>query len=754
MNGKNKQLAMLKKLIYTGIILIVFTSCNGMLKESDGGLVISIDAKRIPYGGTALVMIESYKPVRAEDLMVTVTVPGEGTKELTPESRDAKSSLFHITVGPDMNSSDGMRIITAVTGHGTRQVVAKASYLAGSVIADYTIMTHFPDMGTKPAMNDYLEQFTGLGGNLVVLHANIGAEAVWGGSTGIKAVWPSKVCIKSASPEHDRIEMMLDITDSLGIPALISVSWDLSNPDLRYENYMQSIEAIIDEQWKMYGHHPSLAGFYSYQEGSGTYLAGYIREFCKSVKKQSRGLLTMCSPNIDDPLLAGYLAMIEDLDIVNYQAPIMTSYRSDNRQMYPNCRVRDITSLSSGATRITDKITLSHVEFMGYHENKTGDSYLTGYDNIFNQFPSAASAYGPDGTSFFSYFSCIFFNQAKLPEETATAVQAIKDGLKAYNLIRETTSTEPSRLAVYIPYADWCIERWQNCITPALDAFRQLGVSYDVLPFVPKKGEEILPFYPMNKNPEQADYLLQNRYVVILPDISGMQETDSEMIEDFVRRGGVVIAFGPRIPYGDRFDREKLWGARESVPVQSSRYYNRITVSKPGARTYKGQSWSFGPIASTAWIPEKENMIAGFPDGTASVFSNEYGEGKTYVVTMSARNAVSICPDLVRDILDDALACRDVYRPFDVYGAAGNMDISMNGGQSSYTISAANYNSRPVDLVIKPLLLEPDKKYKLIDLKSGEVLSEKTGSGYRSIPVRVESNDFSAFGIEPESEQN
>lgn len=68
MNGKNKQVAMLKKLIYTGIILIVFTSCNGMLKESDGGLVISIDAKRIPYGGTALVMIESYKPVRAEGI--------------------------------------------------------------------------------------------------------------------------------------------------------------------------------------------------------------------------------------------------------------------------------------------------------------------------------------------------------------------------------------------------------------------------------------------------------------------------------------------------------------------------------------------------------------------------------------------------------------------------------------------------------------------------------------------------------------
>ena len=233
MNVKNIQLAMLKKLIYIGIILIALTSCNGKLTESAGGFVISIDAKRIPYGGTALVTVESSRPVRADDIIVTVTVPGETTEGLTPESRDAKSSLFHITVGPDMNSSDGMRIITAVTGHGTRKVVAKASYLVGSVIADYTIMTYFPDSGTKLAMNDYLGQFTGLGGNLVVLHANIGAEAVWGGSTEIKAVWPSKVCIKSASPEHDRLEMMLNITDSLGIPSFISFSLDLSNPDHR-----------------------------------------------------------------------------------------------------------------------------------------------------------------------------------------------------------------------------------------------------------------------------------------------------------------------------------------------------------------------------------------------------------------------------------------------------------------------------------------------------------------------------------------
>ena len=748
MKEKSYQISILRTLFFTGIVLLLFLSCTGHGMKSDKDLVIRTEVKRIIRGDSILVTIESSGPINANDLMVTISAPTIGTVKLEVEGQYSKSSAFHITAGPEINASDGLRIITAVAGHGSGKTIAKASYIVGNIVADYAIMINFPDSASKAAMNDYIKQFTDLGGNMVVLHANIGAEKVWGGTTEIRAVWPSKVCRTSAPPENDRMEMMLNITDSLGLPALISVSWDLSDPDLQNTHYMQSMKAIIDEQWKMYGHHPSFAGFYSYQEGSGTYYAAYIREFCNSVRKHGQGLLTMCSPNIDDPLLAGYLSAIDNLDIINYQAPIMTSYRPDNRQMYPNCRVRDVTSLSSGATRITDKVTLSHVEFMGYFENRVGNAYLTGYDNIFNQFPSAASAYGPDGISFFGFFSCVYFNQAKLPEETATATQAIRDGLKAYNLIRSTVSTEPSHLAVYIPYADWCIERWQNCITPALDAFRLLGINYDIIPFIPKKGEEILPFYPMNKNPEQIDYLLKNKYVVILPDISGMQETDSEMLEDFVKRGGTVIAFGSRIPYGDRFDREKLWGAHELIPVQDFHEYDRLTVVNPGRRTHKGQSWSFTPVVSSAWTPAAGKTIASYPDGNASVFTNIYGEGKTYVVTMSAGNAVKICPDLIRDLLDDALTGYKVQRPFDVYGATRSMDISMKTGRTGYHISAANYSTASVDLVIKPLTLTPDKEYVLTDMKSETILSRKTGSEYVSIPVSVGGNDYIVLSLE------
>lgn len=735
-------------------LFLIMCSCSREDTDKCGNLVVRTDKKRISPGDTVFVTVESPLPVRAKDISLFITDPGIGTKELKLNQQNDRSDVFHAIIEPGLSKSDGLRIITAVSGGKNRIMTGKAAYLSGNIIADYAIMINFPDSACQYSMQDYLKQFTGIGGNMIILHANIGAEKVRDGTVEIKAVWPSVICKASASPDKDRIDMMLNITDSLGIAAMISVSWDLSDPNLRNSEYMHSIDAIISEQWKKYAHHSSLAGFYSLQEGSGTYYAAYVREFCASVKKHGEGILTMCAPNIDDPLLAGYLASIKDLDIINYQAPVMTSYRPDNRQMYPNSRVRDITSLSSGATRIADKITMSHVEFMGYLENNVGNAYLTSYKNIFNQFPAAATAYGPDGISFFSYFSCIYSNKRALPAETDVAEKAVIDGLKAYNIIKNNISTEPSHLAVYIPYSDWCIERWQNCITPALDALRQIGISYDVIPFIPKKGEEILPFYPMNRNTVQEEYLFSNKYVVILPDISGMQETDSEMLEDFVNNGGVVIAFGPRIPYGDRFIREKLWGAKEIIPIQALQKFESISVVKNGRRTRKDQSWSFPPSVSTAWLPATADVMAAFPGGNASVFSNRYGKGKTYVVTISARNAANAFPDLIRDVIDDALNEYNIKRPFDIYGACQSMDVAMKTGRTDSFISVTNYLSTSVELKIRPLNLTSDKEYFLTDLKSGTLVSKKSGSEYTSIPVRVEANNYVAFSFEPaEKEQ-
>jgi hypothetical protein len=229
-----------------------------------------------------------------------------------------------------------------------------------------------------------------------------------------------------------------------------------------------------------------------------------------------------------------------------------------------------------------------------------------------------------------------------------------------------------------------------------------------------------------------------------------MQETDSEMLEAFVRAGGVVIAFGPRIPYGDRFDRTKLWGAEEITPIQAKSKFDRLSVVRsPGPRTRRSDIFRFGPTVSTSWHPSINNRIANFGNGSAAIFTNRYHRGKTYVVTFSVGDAVEIFPELVRDLLDEALQTYDVKRPFDVYGMKDNMDVAMSSRDGSCFIMLANYGSDPISLKIKPLVLDQKSEYTVTDMKSRKIVSERAATSSSSIDVRIEGNNYLAVSLAP-----
>lgn len=109
----------------------------------------------------------------------------------------------------------------------------------------------------------------------------------------------------------------------------------------------------------------------------------------------------------------------------------------------------------------------------------------------------------------------------------------------------------------------------------------------------------------------------------------------------------------------------------------------------------------FNPIVSTSWNPPEKTRIADFPDGSSSVFSNTYEKGKTYVITQSLKDAVNNFPDLVRDILDEALGYYGIKRPFDVYGMNDNMDVTMNeNGGVFRSLVNVNDNIWKVDKVL------------------------------------------------------
>jgi len=699
---------------------------------------VSVDKLRPKPGDTVQVSVWVKKAgkLRKLKLQSTLLVPTLGAGILELDLASQELGLYKGQISLPAKAPAGFYAVTVTAALGSSKAIGKASFIVGKIIGDFMITSALPEGGVEEDASVYMKDFMGVGGNMLIVHDIINKKA-W---------YPSKVCAQAAeenSPD-DRVGTTLKLADKFGLPVMITAVWDMTKK-MPYGEYLQSTKAVMRELWDLYGHHPSLIGFYSYQEGSGTYLAAHVREFSDTVKSLNKGLLSGCAPYLDDPLLAGYLAAIDSLDVVIYQGAVMASYRPDNRKCFPIRRTKDFAALSAGATLPKNKIALSHVELFGYLEKSYAGAYLAAPADISRQIMSAASCYGPDGITLFTYHYNIY-TMAKKIEEVQKCAAAVEQALQVYPWIAREAANEPSGIGVYIPYSDWWADRWTESILPALDGFRRLGAAAEIVPFIPPKGEEVLPYYPFHLNDEQLEYLLSQRSILVLPDIAGMQDTDSLLLKAFVERGGAAVLFGPRIPFGDQFNREDLVGGQEKKPVR----HRRLEIREPMfARARQGKTFDFPAVTLSSWTPTTAKSAAAFEDGSTAALVNEFGKGLVITIPVSFFDAVEFMPDLVRDVLDVALSRVGRTRPFDIEGGTEDMDFALSSADEEYRMAAVNHGQRPTDLVIYPLNLAPAQSYVLTDLRSAKTTT-RLGRDFYQIRMTVRSGDFIALKIKAE----
>ncbi len=739
-----KEMIMKKKFVGRIVLLLAslslfFLSCRKAGMEKPDALPplqvdIRVDRARPNPGETIGVeaAVRSAKASGGLSVKASLLVPSRGVQDLplrAAEAADKSRAVFRgeVTVGRDF--PEGLYVITVEAARGSLKAYGKGSFLLGKVVGDFMVVSLFPAENLEEEIRRYFEDFKSVGGNMVTIH-NIISEKAW---------YPSRVCARAAEPgtADDKVGAALRLAREYGLAAFLSVSWDMTRP-MPYSECLESSKKIIAELWDLYGANPSLLGFYSYQEGSGTYLASQMREFAAAVKSHNRGLLTSCAPYIDDPLLAGYLAAIDDLDMVIYQGAVMASYRKDNRKCFPLRRTKDFTGLSAGATMQRNKITLSHVELFGYLEKQFAGAYLASREDIYSQILSAATCHGPDGIVFFTYHYNIHELGKKIPQ-VAESRRGVGEGMAAYALIAAAAASASSRIGLYIPYSDWWTDRWTNTIVPSLDACRRLGLSPDIIPFLPPGGEDVLPYYPYHLNEEQLGFLLRNNYVLVLSDIAGMQDTDSLLLRNFVEKGGVAILFGPSIPYGDQYDRDQICGGREN----QARPHSVITVKEAlGPRTGKGARFGFRPASVSSWSPEKGKAVAVFEDGSAAALLNEFGLGFCLTIPLSLGDAVGNIPDFVRDVLDFALERQGRKRAFDLIGAGDDLDVAMTMSGGRRVVAVVNHRDAPFRLAILPLHLQSAVGYQLTDVRTGRALRTGSGRDFAAIEMEIPARDY------------
>jgi len=627
-------------------------------------LNVSVSRAKVEKGDRVEIVV----PASEEWVNALLLIPNEGSRALQLQrGGNGMRANFEIPA----NAPAGLYVIHAWTGKQSNpSAVGKASFRVGNIVADFFISNYVDKTRAAEDLDAYIKDFREVGGNFLIAHNLIIPSG---------AFYPSQIA-KTDVTRIDIVELLLERADRLGVPVLLSVSWDMTRTS-PFKERRSEIRAIASELYKMYRHHPSLAGFYSYQEGSGTYYASFVREFSEHIKSMDRGLLTACAPHIDDPLLASYLSVIEELDIMIYQSAVMASYRPDNRKEYPLRRVRDFSGLGSGAKRLQNKIVLTHVELFAYMEKRVKPEVLTAsYNDIYGQILSAATVTDSDGIALFAYHAHVF-DQSKRFDAGKTARTAVQNGLRVFERITSTVSKERNPIALYIPYSDFVIERWNNYFLPALDAFRKLGVPIDILPYAPPLAESIYPYYPFHMNEDVLNRLLAEKTVLVLANVSGFQQTDSDLIKAFVERGGVVVAFGPHIPYGRSYDRKDLFGGEQMAP-------RRHTMLSAGSATVR-----FPRSEINSWRPGTASVIAKFEDGSGAIVTNKFGKGTAITILPDAVFSAKFLRSVTTRILNRALELSGNPLVVEISGADENMDIAYSQTRTEFKAAVVNHNT-------------------------------------------------------------
>lgn len=704
------------------VILLALVSCT----YNETTIKINVNPFRVQRGDTVTVEVELSKADKT--VQAVLLKPTIGSSELPLEKVQGKPGFYKAEVILDNDSPEGLYAIHVWAGDRENPAaIGKATFLLGKMIVDFCYPSTFDKNNPDEEISQYLHDFSETGGNCLIAHGLIGKTSYF----------PSKICksdLEIGSPK-DVIESILRNGDEKGYPVLLSVSWDLTRK-IPSKDRMESIKSIMDELYEIYNHHPSLVGFYSYLEGSGTYFAPFVREFSDNVKKLNPGLLSGCSPYTDDPMLAGYLGIIKSLDIIIYQGQVMASYRPDNRQKYPIRRVKDFCSLGIGAKQLQNKIALTHVELFGYLENRISPDYsTTSYKNIYPQILSAATVTENDGISFFTYNCNIHRNMEKFPEIEQSR-KAVIDGMKAFNLISDKITYKPNNLTFYFPYSDWVIERWHNCFLPALDAFRILGIAVDILPYVPRLSEDY-PYWPNNPNDSVMPRLLKDKKIIILPDISGFKRTDSDWLEKFVKEGGAVIAFGPQIPMASSYERKEFFGVEEG---ETKTHSSLIVKNAIGKRVSKEKQYPLPHFSLPLWKTKNAKVIATYEDGSPAIVVNKYGEGTVATFLMDAKTAAEQFPELVRDVIDYAMAAYNLSLSVDILGTNENFNFAFTKTETGFRVAVVNLNSQAMEITLNALNVSEDTNCEWYNLISKKNI--KNSKDNISLKLQVPGTDY------------
>jgi hypothetical protein len=200
---------------------------------------------------------------------------------------------------------------------------------------------------------------------------------------------------------------------------------------------------------------------------------------------------------------------------------------------------------------------------------------------------------------------------------------------------------------------------------------------------------------------------------------------------------------------GRSYERDELFGG---APLEHKQHSSLVIAKALGSRVSVGTRVALHSIQSPAWVAGTGEVIAKFEDGSAAVLVNSYGKGRTITILLDASSAAEEFPELVRDIIDYALANTGAERAADLMGTDARMDVAMEKLRDGFSVAVVNHNSIEKEVTVRALKSNLDQRDTWIDAATGKEIS---GADKESVTLRIPADGFRAVefkhGFSPKS---
>ena len=160
-----------------------------------------------------------------------------------------------------------------------------------------------------------------------------------------------------------------------------------------------------------------------------------------------------------------------------------------------------------------------------------------------------------------------------------------------------------------------------------------------------------------------------------------------------------------------------------------------------GRRVKPGSHFSLNRLELPSWTTKGARVVATFEDGSPAISTNKFRQGTVITIFTDVSTAAQNFPELMRDVLDYAVAALGNSPLVDIVGTSENSDIAVGETANGFRVGIVNYKAVEIDVILKPVRTTTASEW--LDLVNNNAISKEIslklrvpGYGFRAVEFR------------------